>query len=169
VELTVFTILGIVGIVFLAASLILGEVLDAFEFLDVGCSSATVGAALSVFGVVGEVIRRLGLPMPLVWVLSLVLSIAVGIGVQKIINRLERSETGLADYSLVGMQGEVTVRVTDTSGEVRLDDHRELESRLARVANYKDNYQEIPKGTRIVVLEQQGVHAIVEPTAAVFG
>jgi len=167
-ELTVFTIVGIAGLLLLVASLILGEVLDSFEVLDFGCSSATVGTALTVFGFVGEMVRQTYLPSPLVWVLAVALSLAVGFAVQRIINRLEKNETGIANYSIVGMQGEVTVRVTDKSGEVKLDDHRELESRLARIANYKNTNLDIPKGTRIVVLEQKGVHAIVEPVADVF-
>jgi len=169
VELTVFTVLGIAGLVFLVASLVLGEVLDSLEFLDFGCSSATIGIALTVFGFVGELVGRTQLPTPLVWVLAIGLSVLVGFAVQRLINRLEKSETGVADYSIVGMQGEVTVRVTNNSGEVKLDDHRELESRLARIASYHDDYEDIPKGTRIVVLEQKGVHAVVEPVASVFG
>jgi len=166
-EFTVFTILGIAGVMLLLASLIVGEILDSFEIFDFGCSSATIGAAFAVFGLIGEIVRQSHLPTALVWVLALVVSAAVGFAVQRIINRIERAETGVANYSIVGMQGEVTVRVTDKSGEVKLEDNRELESRLARVANYK-NTNEIPKGTRVVVLEQKGVHAIVEPVATLF-
>jgi len=171
VELTVFTVLGIAGIVMLLASLILGEVLDSLDSLDIldfGCSTAAIGSGLAVFGLVGEIIRQTHIPIALVWVLASVLSLAVGFGVQRIINQLEKAETGVADYSIVGMQGEVTVRVTGKSGEVKLDDHRELESRLARIANYHNSNSEIPKGTRVVVLEQKGVHAVVEPVDAVF-
>jgi len=168
VELTVFTVLGIAGLVLLVASLILGEVLDSFDILDFGCSSATIGTAFTVFGFVGEIVRQTHLPSWLVWVIATALSLAVGFAVQRIINRIEKAETGVANYSIVGMQGEVTVRVTNKSGEVKLEDHRELESRLARMANYKDSSNEIPKGTRVVVLEQKGVHAIVEPVETAF-
>lgn len=167
-EFTVFTILGIAGLVLLLASLILGEVLDSFDFLDFGCSSAAIGTAFAVFGMVGEIVRQTHIPLPLVWVSAIALSLAVGAAIQRVINRLEKAETGVANYSIVGMQGEVTVRVTDKSGEVKLDDHRELESRLARLANFHNSNPDIPKGTRVVVLEQKGVHAIVEPLAAIF-
>lgn len=167
-ELTVFTILGIAGVVLLLGSLILGEVLDSFDFLDFGCSSAAIGTGFAVFGFVGEIVRQTHIPVFLVWVLALVISFAVGFAVQRVINRLEKAETGVANYSIVGMQGEVTILVTDKSGEVKLDDHRELESRLARVANYHTSNTNIPKGTKVVVLEQKGVHAIVEPINSVF-
>ncbi|MDR2702785.1 MAG: NfeD family protein, partial [Cellulomonadaceae bacterium] len=142
--------------------------LDSFEFLDFGCSSATIGTAFTVFGFVGEMVRQTHLPAFLVWAIASVLSLLVGFAVQRVINRLEKNESGVANYSIVGMQGEVTVRVTEKSGEVKLDDHRELESRLARMAKYKDNNLDIPKGTRVVVLEQKGVHAVVEPVATAF-
>ena len=167
-ELTVFTILGIAGLVVLLVSLTLGEVLDSLDVLDFGCSSAAVGAVFTVFGVVGELVRQTHVPTALVWVLAVVISLAVGYGVQRILNHLAKAETGVANYSIVGMQGEVTVRVTDKSGEVKLDDHRELESRLARLAHYKNTNPEIPKGTKVVVLDQKGVHAIVEPVASLF-
>jgi len=167
-ELTVFTVLGIAGVVLLLVSLILGEVLDSIDVLDFGYSTAAIGSAFVVFGFVGEIIRQTPLPIALVWLTAVALSLLVGFGVQRVINRVEKAETGLADYSIVGMQGEVTVRVTGSSGEVKLDDHRELESRLARIANYRTVAPEIPKGTRVVVLEQKGVHAIVEPVTAIF-
>jgi len=167
-ELTVFTILGIAGVVLLLASLIVGEVLDCIDILDFGYSTAAIGSALAVFGLVGETVRQTRFPLVLVWVLSIAVSFLVGLAVQRIINRVEKAESGVADYSIVGMQGEVVVRVTDSSGEVKLDDHRELESRLARIAHYRTAEPEIPKGTRVVVLEQNGVHAIVEPVSAVF-
>ena len=180
-EFTVFTILGIAGLVILLASLALGDVLDSLDFLDVldfGCSSAALGAVLAVFGLVGEIVRQTHLPLVAVWVIAIGLSLAVGYVVQRVINHLEKAETGVANYSIVGMQGEVTVRVTDSSGEVKLDDHRELESRLARAAHYRESSNkdgnptplnlEIPKGTKVVVLEQKGVHAIVEPVATIF-
>jgi len=167
VELTVFVILGLIGVVTLVASLVIGEIMDSLSVLDVGCSSSAIGAFFVVLGFVGETVRQNGGPLWVAWIAALVASIAVAVGVQRLINRVVKAETGLADYSIVGMQGEVRIPVTDKSGEVKLDDARELEPRLARIAGYKET-NSIPKGTRVIVLEQKGVHAIVEPVANVF-
>lgn len=151
---TTFVVIGVVGLVLLLVALPLGEVL---ELGDGAISGTSLGAGAVVFGAIGAIVTANGLPTAWAYVASAVVAAATVLGVQRLIGRLRASEDG-KPLVLTGVQGLVTSTITPSgSGEVSLDDPRELERRLA----WAD--EEIAAGTRIVVIEQSGSRVKVVP------
>jgi membrane-bound serine protease (ClpP class) len=149
-----FVIIGAVGLLLVAGSLVLGEFL---EIGDGALSGTSLGVGGIVFGAVGAIVISNDLPLWTAYVGSLVVAVLVVIVVQLFIKRLRDTEDG-QPVSLVGIQGIVTSHITGGRGEVSLDAASELERRLA----WAD--APIPEGTRIVVVEQSGSRVRVEPT-----
>lgn len=58
--------------------------------------------------------------------LSIVIALLLAWGVQAIVNHLARNEVSSIDYSVLGLEGVLTATTGPTSGEVRLDDSREV-------------------------------------------
>lgn len=149
-----FIVIGLVGVVALVASLTLGEFLD---LGDGAISGTSLGAGAVGFGAIGAIVTANGLPIGWAYVASVVFAALVVLGVQRMIASLRASEDG-QPRTLTGVTGVVTSTVTPAgTGEVSLDDARELERRLA----WAD--VEIAAGTRIVVVEQAGSRVKVTP------
>lgn len=154
--MTTFIIVGAIGLVLLLIALPLDDVLD---LGDGAVSGTSLGAGAVAFGAIGAIVTANGLPTVWAYVLSLVFAALVMVGVQKLVGRLKATEDGQPRV-LTGVQGIVTAPVSPTgSGEVSLDDPRELERRLA----WAD--VTIPSGTRVVVVEQSGSRVKVTPLA----
>lgn len=145
-----FVIIGAVGLLLVAGSLVLGEL---FEVGDGALSGTSLGVGAIVFGSVGAIVISNDLPLWSAYVGSLVVAVLVVVVVQLFIKRLRDTEDG-QPVSLVGVQGVVTSDITGGRGEVSLDS--ELERRLA----WAD--APVPEGTRIVVLEQSGSRVRVQ-------
>jgi membrane protein implicated in regulation of membrane protease activity len=147
-----FIVIGVVGLLLVAGSLVLG---DFIEVGDGALSGTSLGVGAMVFGSVGAIVLSNDLPMWGAYVGSAVVALLVVVVVQLFVKRLRDTEDGQS-VSLVGAHGTVTSDITGGRGEVSLDS--ELERRLA----WADS--PIPEGTRVVVLEQSGGRVRVEPT-----
>ncbi len=150
----VFAVIGGIGLVVLLLSLVLGDLVD---FGDGDASGTSLGAGAVAFGAIGSIVTVNGLPIVWAYVASAVFAALVVVGVQQLVKRLRDTEDGVP-YTVVGVTGVVTSTLAPGStGEVSLDDSRELERRLA----WADT--EIPAGARIVVVEQAGSRVKVTP------
>lgn len=151
--MTVFLILGAIGLVLIVLSLMFG---DLFE-LDGGfVSLPAIAVALVVFGASGAITIALGLGV--IW--AYLIAIAIGLLAYGLaagmIRSLQRSGDGLP-REVTGSTGTAMSRITTSSGEVSLDVVGEVERRLA----FAD--AQIEQGTRIRVIEQHGTRVKVEP------
>jgi membrane protein implicated in regulation of membrane protease activity len=152
--MTVFIIIGAVGLVLLLASLVIGEV---FELGDGVLSGTSLGAGAVGFGAIGAIVTANDLAVGWAYVASAAFAVLVVLGVQKMISTLRDTEDG-QPRDLTGVQGIVTSTITPGGqGEVSLDDPQELERRLA----WAD--VELAHGTRVVVLLQSGSRVKVAP------
>ncbi|GII99961.1 membrane protein implicated in regulation of membrane protease activity [Sediminihabitans luteus] len=149
--MTVFVVVGAVGLVLLLVSVLLGEIVDIGDGL---LSGTALGAGATVFGAVGAVVTVNDLPAWLAWVGSAAVALLVVLLVQRLTMRLHATQDAPAP-SLVGVQGVATSDIADASGEVSLDAAHELERRMA----WAD--EPIPEGARVVVLEQSGTRVRV--------
>jgi len=150
----VFAIIGGVGLLVLLLSLVLG---DLVEFGDGDVSGTSLGAGAVAFGSIGSIVTVNGLPIVWAYIASALFAALVVLGVQRLVSRLRETEDG-TPYTVVGVSGVVTSTVVpNRSGEVSLDDPREMERRLA----WADT--EIPQGARITVVEQAGSRVKVVP------
>lgn len=140
---------AIVGIVILAASLLLGDLLD---LPDIGVSATAVGAALALFGAVGQVLGA----GPITLAIAAALAVGAGVGVQAIITHAIRTESSATDYEVVGLEGACTVLTGPTNGQVRLEHELETGPRLA----WSEELIEV--GTRVRVVAVDGVRVQVE-------
>ncbi len=149
-----FIVIGGIGLLLLLVSLPLGDVLD---LGDGALSGTSLGAGGVAFGAIGAIVTANGLPTVWAYVASALFALLTVVGVQQVITRLRESEDGQPRV-LTGVGGIVTSTIAPSgSGEVSLDDPRELERRLA--------WADVPiqAGTRIVVVEQSGSRVKVEP------
>ena len=148
--MTGFLIIGGIGLVVLVASLVFGELFDLPDIGDVGISSTALAAALTTLGTVGVLATSLGASTGVAIGAAAVAGAAAAFAAQKAINALVRSSDGDTSHELVGLEGSLTATTTPASGQVRLDDPREVESRLA----WSDT--ELPPGTRVRVVASAG-------------
>lgn len=152
----IFIVIGALGLLLLLVALPLGDV---FDIGDGALSGTSLGAGALAFGAIGAIVTANGLPTGWAYVASAVFALLTVLGVQRLVARLKATEDG-QPRTLTGVQGVVTSTVAPgRSGEVSLDDARELERRLA----WAD--VEIAEGTRIVVVEQSGGRVKVTPAA----
>lgn len=150
--MTVFVVIGVVGLIVLALSTVLGEVL---ELGDGAVSGTSLGAGAVAFGAIGSIVIANGLSVVWAYAASAALALVVVIGVGQVVKRLRASEDGKPRV-LTGVTGLVTATIgPGRTGEVSLDDPTELERRLA----WADT--ELPEGTRVVVVEQAGTRVKV--------
>lgn len=147
--MTVFMILGGLGLVLLLLSLVVGEVVEEIGFGDVGLSGSSLGIGAVVFGASGVIALSNGLGAG--WAYGIAIAFAVvAVGVaQLVITRLASSEDP-PPPPLEGAFGVATATTGPDGGEVRLDGVRDLENRLA----WSD--EQIEAGTRVVVLAVSG-------------
>lgn len=152
--LITFATIGGVGLLLLLVAVPLGDALDLGDGM---LSGTSLGAGAVMFGAIGAIVTANGLPTWVAFVASAVMAVLTMWGVQRLIRNLRASEDG-APRVLTGVGGVVTSTITPTrSGEVSLDDPRELERRLA----WAD--EQIDAGRRIVVVEQSGSRVKVRP------
>lgn len=150
----IFIVIGALGLLLLLVALPLGDV---FDIGDGALSGTSLGAGALAFGAIGAIVTANGLPTGWAYVASAVFALLTVVGMQRLVARLKASEDG-QPRTLTGVQGVVTSTLAPgRSGEVSLDDARELERRLA----WAD--VEIAEGTRIVVVEQSGGRVKVTP------
>ena len=153
--MTLFIIVGAVGLVIVLISLVFGEI---FDFLDGAVSATALGSAFTVFGAVGAIVLANGLPDWSAYVISAVIGVLVLVGVQLMIRSFKRSEDGTPSSPL-GLYGVARSTISASFGEVSLDGPHEIETRLA----FSDT--RIETGSRIRVVELQGSRVKVEPAS----
>lgn len=144
-----FIVVGSVGLVVLLLSIVVGDLLDVFDIGDGLVSGVAVGAALAIFGLAGVVTLQSGLPSGWTYVIAVGMALVALVAIQLLVRRVTRRETG-GHWSPVGFVGTATETTTATGGEVRLDDTRELERRLAF------SVERIERGQRIRVVAETG-------------
>jgi len=154
--MTLFIIVGAVGLVIVLISLVFGEI---FDFLDGAVSATALGSAFTVFGAVGAIVLANGLPVWTAYVISGIVGVLVLVGVQLMIRSFRRSEDGTPSSPL-GLYGVARSTISTSFGEVSLDGPHEIETRLA----FSD--ERIEAGSRIRVVELQGSRVKVEPASA---
>ncbi|MBD8535211.1 NfeD family protein [Plantibacter sp. CFBP 13570] len=154
--MTLFIIVGAVGLVIVLISLVFGEI---FDFLDGAVSATALGSAFTVFGAVGAIVLANGLPVWSAYVISAVIGVLVLVGVQLMIRSFKRSEDGTPSSPL-GLYGVARSTISASFGEVSLDGPHEIETRLA----FSDT--RIETGSRIRVVELQGSRVKVEPASS---
>ncbi|MBF4564712.1 NfeD family protein [Plantibacter sp. VKM Ac-2876] len=154
--MTLFIIVGAVGLVIVLISLVFGEI---FDFLDGAVSATALGSAFTVFGAVGAIVLANGLPPWSAYVISAVIGVLVLVGVQLMIRSFKRSEDGTPSSPL-GLYGVARSTISASFGEVSLDGPHEIETRLA----FSDT--RIETGSRIRVVELQGSRVKVEPASS---
>src|SRR5690349_18419401 len=125
--MTLFIIVGAVGLVIVLISLVFGEI---FDFLDGAVSATALGSAFTVFGAVGAIVLANGLPVWSAYVISAVIGVLVLVGVQLMIRSFKRSEDGTPSSPL-GLYGVARSTISASFGEVSLDGPHEIETRLA--------------------------------------
>jgi len=146
-----FVVVGVVGLVLVLISMILGELV---ELGDGAVSGTSLGVGAIVFGATGALVVSNDLPVVLAYAGSAVLAVLAVLLVAGLTKKLRESDDA-APVSLVGVQGTATSDISSATGEVSLDAVRELERRLA----WAD--EPIPSGARVVVLEQSGTRVRV--------
>ncbi|GAA0964274.1 hypothetical protein [Frigoribacterium faeni] len=144
-----FIVVGSVGLVVLLLSIVVGDLLDVFDIGDGLVSGVAVGAALAIFGLAGVVTLQSGRPAGWTYAIAVGMALVALVAIQLLVRRVTRRETG-GHWSPVGFVGTATETTTATGGEVRLDDTRELERRLAF------SVERIERGQRIRVVAETG-------------
>lgn len=151
--MTVFVIIGVVGLLLVIGSMLLGEFID---FGDGILSSTGMGVGAIVFGAIGIMTTANDLPTWLVYGGSALAGILALWLAQVAITRIQSTEDG-QPVQLVGMTGVAKSDITPQRGEVFLDSPQEIERRMA----WSDS--PIAEGTRIVVVAHEGSRVKVTP------
>ncbi|PVU82901.1 hypothetical protein DDP54_07665 [Cellulomonas sp. WB94] len=147
--MTVFMILGGLGLVLLLLSLVVGEVFEEIGFGDGGLSGSSIGIGAVVFGASGVIALSNGLGTGWAYGIAIAFAVVAAGVAQAVITRLARSEDP-PPPPLEGAFGVATATTGPEGGEVRLEGVRDLENRLA----WSD--ERIEAGTRVVVLAVSG-------------
>lgn len=153
--MTVFLVVGAIGLVLLVLSFVVGEVFESFEIGDGGISGLAVGIGAVVFGASGVLALSSDLAVVWAYVIAVGFALVAGAVAQLLINRLAASEDA-PPPPLEGAFGVLTATTGPEGGEVRLEGVRDLESRLA----WADD--ELPAGTRVVVVGVSGSRVHVQ-------
>lgn len=155
--MTAFFIVGVVGVVILVLSVLLGDLLGIFDIGDGLISGASVGAGLTFFGVPGYLTLSNGGPLWLAFVLAAILAAVAMMVIQRMTRTLADSSE-VEEYSLVGLSGITTESTSATHGEVKLSHPREINKRLAFSSD------SIPVGTAVLVTEVHGSKVKITPS-----
>ncbi|MFC8190198.1 hypothetical protein ACFUMH_00895 [Cellulomonas sp. NPDC057328] len=147
--MTVFLVIGAVGLVVLLASLVFGDLLESFDIGQGGVSGIAVGAGAVVFGASGVIALSSELDLVWAYVIALGLAALAVVVAQLLIRNLSATEDA-PPPPLEGAFGVTTATTGPGGGEVRLEGVRDLESRLA----WADD--EIEAGARVVVVAVSG-------------
>lgn len=151
--MTLFIILGAVGLALLVVSLIFGDLFD----LDGGglVSVPAIAVALVLFGASGAITTAAHLDPVWVYVVAAACGV-VAYGLSALLVRsLSRSSDG-TPRDVTDDTGIAMSDITGSSGEVSLDGAGEIERRMA----FAD--ETIPQGTRIRVVQMYGSRIKVE-------
>lgn len=154
--MTVFLVIGGIGLVLLLASLILGDVFESFDVGDGGLSGIATGIGAVVFGASGVIALSSDLSMLWASAIGVAFALLAGAVAQLVIKRLSDTEDA-PPPPLDGAYGMTTATTGPSGGEVRLEGVRDLEARLA----WAD--EEIAAGTRVVVVGVSGSRVHVRP------
>lgn len=154
--MTVFLVIGGIGLVVLLLSLVLGDVVEAFDVGDGGFSGIAAGVGAVVFGASGVI--ALGQDLPILWsyAIGAVFAVVAFLVARVLVQRLAATEDA-PPPPLEGAFGMTTATTGPGGGEVRLEGVRDLEARLA----WAD--EEIAAGTRVVVVAVSGARVQVRP------
>jgi len=161
--------IALVGVLFLLASSILGEVFDFLHFdTDDGVSPLSgkvIAAALTAFGATGMLASRADWPNALTALTSGIVALLVGASVWWATGALYR-QTASTDVTMGSMRGrlaEVTIGIQPGAvGEVLLTAASSTRAMLARSADGSA----IPLGATVRIVETVGNTVIVEPVTA---
>lgn len=147
--MTVFLVIGGIGLVVLLASLVFGDVFESFDIGEGGFSGIAAGVGAVVFGASGVI--ALGQDLSPVWayVIGAAFAVVAFLVAQRLVKRLSDTEDA-PPPPLDGAYGMTTSTTGPGGGEVRLEGVRDLEARLAWAE------EEIPAGTRVVVVGVSG-------------
>ncbi|GGA56035.1 hypothetical protein GCM10011490_02350 [Pseudoclavibacter endophyticus] len=151
--MTLFIILGGVGLALLLVTLIFGDFLD----FDGGglVSLPGIAVGLVLFGASGAITLSAGLDMIWVYVIAIMMGLVAYALAALVVRSLQRSSDGEA-RDVTGDTGVTMSRITVSTGEVYLDAPGEIERRQA----FAD--EEIPQGVRIRVVRVYGPRVKVE-------
>jgi len=159
---TLFLVLGGVGLLLLVVSIVLGDLLELLGLDEGLLSGVALGAALAILGLSGVVTTQAGWPGWVTWIVAVLLALVALVLVQLAVRRLTSRESG-GHWSPVGLEGVTTERTTPTGGEVRLEGERELERRLAV------SPAPVERGVRVRVTAESGPRVEVVPVDAPAG
>ncbi|MGO2111874.1 MAG: NfeD family protein [Pseudoclavibacter sp.] len=151
--MTLFIILGGVGLLLLLVTLIFGDFLD----FDGGGLISVPGIAvgLVLFGGSGAITESAGLDTIWVYVIAIAMGLIAYALSAMVVRSLQRSSDGEA-RDVTGDTGVTMSRITVSTGEVYLDAPGEIERRQA----FAD--EEIPQGVRIRVVRAYGPRLKIE-------
>ncbi len=147
--MTVFLVIGGLGLVVLLASLVFGDIFESFDIGEGGLSGIATGVGAVVFGASGVIALSSGLATVWAYVIGIGFAALAGAVSQLMIKRLSDTEDA-PPPPLDGAFGMTTATTGPSGGEVRLEGVRDLEARLA----WAD--EELPAGTRVVVVGVSG-------------
>ncbi|NQX28417.1 NfeD family protein [Microbacteriaceae bacterium VKM Ac-2854] len=151
--MTVFLVVGGIGLVLLIASTVIGDHIESIG--DGALSGTALGIAAVLFGGAGVATSALALPAVAAYGVAGVAAVGSYFAVRGITRKLVGSSDG-GPVNVIGLRGVATATITVEGGEVSLDGPREVERRLA----YSE--EPIPAGTRIRVIEMAGTRVKVE-------
>lgn len=151
--MTLFIILGAIGLGLLLVSLIFG---DLFDFDGGGIISVpAIAVALVLFGASGAITTAADLDPIWVYVVAAACGLVAYALSAMIVRSLSRSSDGVP-RDVAGDTGIAMSDITGSTGEVSLDGVGEIERRMA----FAD--EAIPQGTRIRVVKMYGSRIKVE-------
>lgn len=150
-----FIVVGAIGLLLLLVSIVVGDLLDVFDVGDGLVSGVALGAALAIFGLAGVVTSQTDLAAGWTYAVAVGMALVALVLIQLVVRRVTRRESG-GHWSPVGFVGVTTEATGPAGGEVRLDDVRELERRLAT------SDARIERGVRIRVVAENGPRVQVE-------
>lgn len=152
-RLTIFLVVGGLGVVLLLVSLVVGDHLEGIG--DGALSGTALGIAAVLFGGAGVATSAAELPTWSAYIVAVAAAAVSYFSVRGITRKLVGSSDG-GPIDVTGLRGIATASITVEGGEVSLDGPREVERRLA----YSE--EPIPAGTRIRVVEMAGTRVKVE-------
>lgn len=170
--LTVFLAIAAIGLIFLVASLVLGEVLHDFGFHDGGIDghgfidSRAVAVFITSFGGFGAIGIQMGLGIVASSMLGLASGVVLG-GLITLFGRFlysQQASSSVGNAQLVGRTAQVTVMIP--SGGIGQVSCRVGEERVEKLARSRENV-ELKPGMLVRIEEIAGDSAIVSPAADV--
>jgi len=153
---TVFLVIGGIGLVVLLASLVFGDIFESFDIGEGGFSGIAAGVGAVVFGASGVIALASDLALLWAYVIGVGFALVAFAAAQGLVKRLSDTEDA-PPPPLDGAFGTTTSTTGPSGGEVRLEGVRDLEARLA----WAD--EEIAAGTRVVVVAVSGSRVHVRP------